>query len=88
MTEEVNASSEPQIDFSAFVLSLAANAVMYLDAEELSQGHASQKTLARQNIDILLMLKEKTEGNLDEEESTLLAQVIRDLQLRFVQDFK
>jgi hypothetical protein len=40
---------------------------------------------ARSAIDILLMLREKTQGNRTEPESRLLEEIIYDLQMRFVQ---
>ena len=45
-----------------------------------------QKDLAQASeaIDILVLLREKTEGNRTREESDLLEQIIYDLQLRFV----
>jgi hypothetical protein len=39
---------------------------------------------AREAIDILLLLREKTRGNLSAEESRLLEDVLYDLQMRFV----
>ena len=39
---------------------------------------------ARYSIDILSMLKEKTRGNLSEEESRYLQAVLTDLRLRFL----
>ena len=40
---------------------------------------------AREAIDLLLLLRDKTQGNRTEEESRLLEQVLYDLQMRFVQ---
>ncbi|MBT5957380.1 MAG: DUF1844 domain-containing protein, partial [Nitrospina sp.] len=42
----------------------------------------------QQTIDMLLMLKEKTQGNLNEEEAKLLEQLIYELQMKFVQKSK
>jgi hypothetical protein len=56
------------IEFSTFVISLASNAAMQLEA-----GHpAHDLGLARQTIDILAMLEVKTAGNLTPEEQDLL----------------
>ncbi|MBW1878453.1 MAG: DUF1844 domain-containing protein [Deltaproteobacteria bacterium] len=41
--------------------------------------------LARQTIDLIGVLEEKTRGNLDEEEKKLLDSVLYDLRIRFVQ---
>ena len=40
--------------------------------------------LAQQTIDILTMLREKTAGNLTEEEDGIFSRLLYDLQLRFV----
>jgi hypothetical protein len=40
---------------------------------------------ARSAIDILLMLRDKTQGNRTEPESRLLEEIVYDLQMRFVQ---
>jgi len=40
---------------------------------------------AQEAIDLLLLLREKTEGNRTDQESRLLEQVLYDLELRFVQ---
>lgn len=57
-----------ELDFSTFVLSLGSNAAMQLDRAHKNFNLA----LARQTIDILAMLEEKTAGNLTREESDLL----------------
>ena len=43
---------------------------------------------ARQTIDILAMLETKTEGNLSEQEASLLRNLLTDLRLRFVRACK
>lgn len=77
--------------FASFVLSLSTSALMHLgvaprgEAGEPEEGGEVNLPLAHQVIDILEMLQERTKGNLDEEESRLLAQVLHDLHLRFVE---
>jgi hypothetical protein len=44
--------------------------------------------LARQTIDLIGMLEEKTRGNLEGEEERLVAQVLYDLRIRFVERSK
>jgi hypothetical protein len=66
----------PAIDFNTFVLSLSTAALMHLDEPNLE--------MARQSIDILALLEQKTRGNLDGEEERLLAQVLTDLRMRYV----
>jgi hypothetical protein len=41
--------------------------------------------LARQSIDVLTLLREKTRGNLTVEEEQLFTSVLTDLRMRFVE---
>lgn len=74
------------MDFSTFVISLGSNALLHLggtEAEEADSGPA-QLELARQTIDILAMLQDKTTGNLTEDEGELLTSVLYRLRISFV----
>ena len=69
------------MSFDIFVLSLNASALMHLgDAQE---AEAPNLPLARQTIDILGMIEEKTRGNLSGEEERLLHQILFDLRMRY-----
>ena len=75
------------IDFHTFILSLATGVYLHLG---LTPDPSTQKTtvnlpLARQTIDLLALLLEKTKGNLTPDESTLLEHVVTDARLRFVE---
>lgn len=73
------------IDFATFVMSLAASALMNLGEHEDDQGQINVNLpLARQSIEILGMLREKTRGNLSPEEQSTLENVLYDLRLRFL----
>ena len=73
----------PPIDFTTFVLSLSTSAAMHMG--EIPEAKIEPNLpLARQTIDILGMLDEKTRGNLSGEEERLLQQVLTDLRVRFV----
>ena len=76
----------PSIDFYAFLQSLYVNALMALGEVENpeSKQFSTNLELARQNIDILSMLRNKTAGNLTPEEDSLLQELIPQLQLLFV----
>jgi len=41
--------------------------------------------LAKQSIDIISMLKDKTKGNISEDEEKLIEQMLFDLRMRFVE---
>jgi hypothetical protein len=75
------------IDFYTFILSLGSSAFVHLgDAPHPETGEQIPPNLAvaRQTIDILVMLREKTKGNLTDEEEKFLENLLTDLQLRFV----
>ena len=77
----------PAIDFATFVLSLSHCALVHLgDAPDPSGGPAKRDVaMAKQTIDLLAVLQEKTEGNLTGEEERLLDQVLYDLRMRYVE---
>jgi hypothetical protein len=76
----------PHIDFSTFVVSLNHSALVHLgDAPQHDGTVERHLALARQTIEILALLQEKTKGNLTGEEERLLLQVLNDLRLRFVE---
>ena len=80
-------SSKPfKIDFSTFIMSLTSSAFYHLgDIADPETGKTETNLPAvQQTIDMLIMLKEKTQGNLNEEEGKLLEQLIYELQMKFV----
>ena len=76
-----------EITFSSFVISLSTQAMISLDGIKGTQDSQAQSDLpaARQIIDILGVLKEKTSGNLDPNESRLLESLLYDLRMMYVQ---
>ena len=75
-----------EVDFSGLILGFSSAALYYLGAAPL-QGKEKPELnlpLAKQNIDILELLKNKTQGNLSDDESRLINQVLSDLRLKFV----
>jgi hypothetical protein len=80
--------SEPQLSFTAFVLSLASTAAIHFgDLPDPISGRPSEPNLdaAAQMIEILGLLDLKTRGNLTAEERQMLEQVLYELRLRFVE---
>jgi hypothetical protein len=77
----------PKIDFSTFVLSLSHSALMHLGQAPHPETGGVEKSLplARQTIDLLGMLEEKTKGNLAGDEERLLTQILFDLRMRYVE---
>ncbi len=77
-----------QISFIGFVLSLASTAAVHFgDVENPVSGQRGVPDLqsAKQMIDILTLLEQKTKGNLTAEEASVLDQVLYELRMRFVQ---
>ena len=77
----------PAVDFHTFVLSLGSSALLHLGELEPPDVGAPQKDLplAKHTIDILVMLEEKTRGNLSPAEEKLITSLLYDLRLRFVE---
>ena len=73
--------------FSMLAMSIASSALMSLGlTPDPSTGKPEpDKNLARFNIDLLAMLKDKTKNNLTNEESDFLSQILQDLQMKFMQ---
>ena len=79
--------TEPfQIDFSTFIMSLTSSAFYHLgDMPDPSTGKKEVNLPAvQQTIDMLIMLREKTKGNLKEDEKKLLEQLVYELQVKYV----
>ncbi len=77
---------ELPVTFASFVVSLAQSTLVHLgDAPDPSTGKKSAHLeLARNTIDLIALLQEKTKGNLDDEEVRLVESVLFDLRTRFV----
>jgi hypothetical protein len=80
----------PEINFVTFVLSLNASALVNLGMVEDPASHTKIKNLAlaKQTIDILGMLEEKTRGNLSADEENLINHILYELRLIFVKEKK
>lgn len=77
----------PQVTFSTFVFSLSSSALVHLGEMQDPETEKVEVDLpmAKQIIDTMGMLQEKTRGNLDAQEDKLLKTVLYDLRLRYVQ---
>lgn len=83
--EHGDADDITPMSFDIFVLSLNASALIHLGQSPEGAGKLSEVNLplARQTIDILGLLEEKTRGNLTGEEERLLNEVLFDLRMRY-----
>jgi hypothetical protein len=78
----------PQINFPTFVASLNASALVHLGVIEDPVSGKAEKNLpmAKQTIDILSMLQQKTAGNLSADEDSMLKSILYDLRILFVKE--
>lgn len=78
----------PEINFQTFVFSLNASALVQLGLMEDPATGQKEKNLplAKQTIDMLSMIEEKTRGNLTKEEGEMLKHVLYDLRIRYVKE--
>jgi hypothetical protein len=82
------AAPAPRVDFATLVQSFLVTALYHLGlAADPETGTPSTPNLAaaRQDIEILELLEEKTRGNLDADESRMLEGVLYELRMRFVE---
>ena len=76
----------PKISFSTFIMSLNASVLVNLglETDPTTGAKSSNLPLARQTIDILGMLEEKTRGNLEDDEKRLLTHMLYELRLLYI----
>jgi hypothetical protein len=78
----------PEINFPTFLLSLHTSVLFHFgDFQDPATGEKARSLpAAKQTIDILAMLKEKTEGNLDGDEQNLLDGILYELRMRYMKE--
>jgi hypothetical protein len=80
--------SLPRVDFASLLVSFATSALYHLGQvadPETGEPAPVNLPVARQTIDTLEVLQEKTRGNLTPQEEELLTHLLTDLRMRFVQ---
>jgi len=75
------------LNFSMFILSLTTSALVCLGElpDPITKEKVINLSLAQQTISIIEILKEKTTGNLSEDEENLIGTVLYDLRMKYVQ---
>ncbi len=78
----------PKIDFSMFIFSLNSSVLVHLGIlDDPATGRKSKNmAAAKQTIDILGLLEEKTRGNLTDDERDMLKHILYDLRMMFVRE--
>jgi len=86
--EPIEESQLPEINFATFIFSLNSSALVHLGMIEdpATRKNVKSLPLAKQTIDILGMLEEKTQGNLSTDEENLLKNILHDLRLMYVRE--
>lgn len=84
---EKSSESLSEVTFTSFILGLSTQALMCLGEIPSPQDGRPHQDLpaARQMIDILGMLKKKTESNLEKSEEQLIDQILFDLRMKYVE---
>lgn len=81
-----NTAPPMEASFSIIIMSIASSAAMSMGLSPNQDNKIEiDKPLARFNIDLLSVLKDKTQNNLTAEEKGLLDHIVQDLQAKFIQ---
>jgi hypothetical protein len=75
----------PPVSFSSLIVSFASSAM-----SQMGEGPDAEMNmeLARHSVDVLSLLRDKTKGNLDEEESKLLETLLYETRMKFMEKAK
>jgi hypothetical protein len=90
-TEEKNGRGKAgipamEINFSTFILSLGSSVMLNFGEipDPLTGKKEKNLPMAKQTIDILSLLQEKTKGNLAKDEEKLIENLLADLKMQYV----
>ena len=89
-TEKTERPPLPKVNFNSLIFSLSSSAILHFG--EIPDPNTGEKkkdlALAKHTIDTIAMLKEKTAGNLTDEEQRFLDSVLTDLRWQYVKRCK
>lgn len=87
-TKEQQEEPIPEINFVSFIYSLATTAFYHFgDFPDPATNKTSRNLpAAKQTIDLLNLLKTKTQGNLEQGEKQMLEDILYELQMRYVKE--
>ena len=84
--EDAQRGPLPEVNFNTLIFSLSSSALLHIG--EIADPQTGEKikdlALAKHSIDTIAMLKEKSTGNLNEEEEKFLDNILTDLRWRYV----
>ena len=80
----------PEVDFASFVLTLSSSALFHFGEfpDPVSGKRERNLDMAKQTIDILGVLRDKTRGNLSNDEAQLMESLLHDLRIKYVEECK
>lgn len=79
-------SDEKQsVEFSGLILGFCSAALSYMGYGDGDGATGRNLEIAKQNIEIIKLLREKTKGNLTQDEQHLIDEAVEDLQKRFAE---
>ena len=85
-TETTQNPPLPEVNFNSLIFSLSSSALLHIG--EIADPQTGEKRvdlpMAKHSIDIISMLKDKSEGNLDDEEQQFIDNILTDLRMRYV----
>jgi hypothetical protein len=90
-TEEIKKETpQYEVDFSSFILSLSTSALIQLGkiSDPVSKQPAKNLEAAKQTIDILMIIQEKTKGNLTSQEQAVMDNSLYDLRMMYIEETK
>lgn len=84
--EAVRPEGLQPLDFNTFILSLSSSVLMNLGVIEnpVTKKIEKEPVVAKQTIDLIALLKDKTRGNLTGEESKLIEDILAELRLWYI----
>ncbi|MDD5101159.1 MAG: DUF1844 domain-containing protein [Syntrophales bacterium] len=87
-SSETEDTTLPEINFAGFIISLSTTAMYHFGdfPDPVTKETRRNLPAAKQTVDILSILKTKTEGNLDDDERQLLDGLLYELRMRFVKE--
>jgi hypothetical protein len=76
----------PEVTFSSLIMSLTSSVLMHFGdiPDPVTGEKKTDLDLAKHGIDTIAMLKEKTKGNLTNEEQQMIDNILTELRLRYV----
>ncbi len=78
----------PEVNFATFIFSLNSSALVHLGIiDDPATGRKNKNiAMAKQTIDVLAMLNDKTAGNLTSDEENMLKSMLYDLRILYVKE--